>query len=45
MFPLGEGQFVPGYYMELWIHDFPALSYVIDAIDTPDVLFRRIREL
>ena len=41
MFPLGEGQFVPGYYMELWIKDFPALSYVIDAIDTPDVLFRR----
>jgi extracellular elastinolytic metalloproteinase len=41
MFPLGEGQFVPGYYMELWIKDFPAFSYVIDAIDTPDVLFRK----
>jgi hypothetical protein len=41
MFPLGEGQFVPGYYLELWIKDFPAFSYVIDAIDSPDVLFRR----
>ncbi len=41
MFPLGEGQFVPGYYMELWIKDFPAFSYVIDTIDTPDVLFRK----
>jgi extracellular elastinolytic metalloproteinase len=41
MFPLGEGQFVPGYYLELWIKEFPAFSYVIDAIDTPDVLFRR----
>jgi extracellular elastinolytic metalloproteinase len=41
MFPLGEGQFVPGYYMELWIKDFPAFSYVIDAIDMPDVLFRK----
>ena len=41
MFPLGGGQFVPGYYIELWIHDYPAFSYVIDAIDTPDVLFRK----
>ena len=41
MFPLGEGQFVPGYYMELWIKDFPAFSYVMDAVDTPDVLFRK----
>jgi extracellular elastinolytic metalloproteinase len=41
MFPLGEGQFVPGYYMELWIKDFPAFSYVIDTIDLPDVLFRK----
>ena len=23
MFPLGDGQFVPGYYMELWIEDSP----------------------
>jgi len=41
MFPLGEGQFVPGYYMELWLKGFPAFSYVLDAIDVPDVLFRR----
>jgi extracellular elastinolytic metalloproteinase len=41
MFPLGEGQFVPGYYLELWIKDFPAFSYVIDTIDLPDVLFRK----
>ncbi|HKS24787.1 MAG TPA: M36 family metallopeptidase, partial [Thermoanaerobaculia bacterium] len=41
MFPLGEGQFVPAYYMELWVNGYPAFSYVMDAIDTPDVLFRR----
>jgi hypothetical protein len=41
MFPLGEGQFVPGYYIELWVNDYPAFSYVVDAIDTPDVLFRK----
>jgi hypothetical protein len=41
MFPLGEGTFVPGYYLELFIKDFPAFSYVIDAIDAPDVLYRK----
>jgi extracellular elastinolytic metalloproteinase len=41
MFPLGEGHFVPGYYMELWIKGFPTFSYVMDAIDTPDLLYRR----
>ena len=41
MFPLGDEQFVPGYYIELWIKGFPAFSYVIDAVDTPDVLFRK----
>jgi extracellular elastinolytic metalloproteinase len=41
MFPLGEGQFVPGYYMELWIEGFPTFSYVLDAVDTPDVLYRK----
>jgi extracellular elastinolytic metalloproteinase len=41
MFPLGEGEFVPGYYLELWIKGFPAFSYVMDAIDTPDVLYRK----
>ncbi|MEQ1762150.1 MAG: M36 family metallopeptidase, partial [Pyrinomonadaceae bacterium] len=41
MFPLGEGEFVPAYYMELWIKGFPAYSYVMDAIDTPDLLYRK----
>lgn len=41
MFPLGDGQFVPGYYIELWMKDFPAFSYVMDAVDTPDLLYRK----
>ena len=41
LFPLGGGQFVPGYYLELWVDDYPAFSYVVDAIDDPDVLFRK----
>ncbi len=41
LFPLGEGQFAPGYYMEIWIKGFPAFSYVIDSVDQPDVLFRK----
>lgn len=41
MFPLSEGQFVPGFYLELWVNDFPAFSYVVDAVDTPDILFRK----
>lgn len=41
MFPMGEGQFVPGYFLEMWIDGFPAFSYVIDSIDEPDVLFRK----
>jgi extracellular elastinolytic metalloproteinase len=41
MFPLGDGQFVPGYYLELWIQGFPAFSYVMDAVDTPEVLYRK----
>ena len=41
MFPLSEGQFVSAYYMELWVKGFPAFSYVMDAIDTPDLLYRR----
>lgn len=41
MFPLGEGQFVSAYYMELWIAGFPAFSYVLESADTPDVLYRR----
>ncbi len=41
MFPLGDGQFVRAYYMELWIKGFPAFSYVMDAVDTPDLLYRK----
>jgi extracellular elastinolytic metalloproteinase len=41
MFPLGDGQFVPAYYLELWIRGFPAFSYVMDAVDTPDLLYRK----
>jgi hypothetical protein len=41
MFPLGEAQFVPAYYIELWITGYPTFSYVMDAIDTPDVLYRK----
>ena len=41
MFPLGGGEFVPGYYMEIWIKTFPAFSYVMDAVETPDVLYRK----
>ncbi|MGH3565049.1 MAG: M36 family metallopeptidase [Pseudonocardia sp.] len=41
VFPLGEEQFAPGYYLELWIKGFPGFSYVIDAVDRPDVLFRK----
>jgi extracellular elastinolytic metalloproteinase len=41
MFPLGAGQFVPAYYIELWIEGLPAFSYIIDAVEEPDVLFRR----
>ncbi|MGH8066777.1 MAG: M36 family metallopeptidase [Candidatus Entotheonellia bacterium] len=41
MFPFGERQFVPGYYMEIWLKGFPAFSYVIDTAGTPDVLFRK----
>ncbi|MBR1033211.1 M36 family metallopeptidase [Bradyrhizobium liaoningense] len=41
LFPMGEGLFVPGYYIELWIRGLPAFSYVVDAVDAPDVLFRK----
>jgi extracellular elastinolytic metalloproteinase len=41
LFPLGSDQFAPGYYLELWVTGFPAFSYVIDAVDRPDVLFRK----
>jgi extracellular elastinolytic metalloproteinase len=41
MFPLGEGEFVAGYYVELWVHGYPPFAYVLDTIDTPDILFRK----
>jgi extracellular elastinolytic metalloproteinase len=41
MFPLGEGQFVPAYYIALWIEGFPAFAYVVDAVEEPDALFRK----
>ncbi len=41
MFPLGAGQFVPGYYIEMWIKGFPAFAYVLDTEGTPDLLFRK----
>jgi extracellular elastinolytic metalloproteinase len=41
MFPLGEKQFVAGYYIELWVKGFPAFSYVMDAVDTPELLYRK----
>jgi extracellular elastinolytic metalloproteinase len=41
MFPLSAGEFVPAYYMELWVKDFPAFSYVMDALETPDLLYRK----
>ena len=41
MFPHGEGQFASGYYIELWIHGYPPFAYVLDTIETPDILFRK----
>ncbi|MET1085902.1 MAG: M36 family metallopeptidase [Arthrobacter sp.] len=41
MFPLGNQQFASGHYVELWIAGFPAFSYVIDAVETPFLLFRK----
>jgi hypothetical protein len=41
MFPLSAGEFVPAYYIEIWIKGFPAYSYVMDAVDTPDLLYRK----
>jgi extracellular elastinolytic metalloproteinase len=41
MFPLGDAEFVPGYYIELFVKGYPAFSYVMDAVDTPDLLYRK----
>jgi len=40
LYPLGDGEFAPGCYAELWVRGFPAFSYVI-AADPPFVLFRK----
>ena len=41
LFPLGGEQFAAAYYLELWVKGWPAFSYVVDAVEEPDVLFRR----
>lgn len=41
LFPLGRGEFVEGFYVELWIAGFPAFGYVIDKVEAPDILFRK----
>jgi extracellular elastinolytic metalloproteinase len=41
LFPLGVGQFAPGYFIELWLKGYPAFSYVIDSVGLPEVLFRK----
>lgn len=41
LFPLGVGQFAPGYFIELWLAGYPAFSYVIDSVGDPEVLFRK----
>jgi extracellular elastinolytic metalloproteinase len=44
IFPLGEGRFALGYYLELWLADHPPYSYVMDATRdeaVPDILYRK----
>jgi extracellular elastinolytic metalloproteinase len=41
LFPTGTGEFLAGYYLELWIRGHPAFAYVLDTEDVPDVLFRK----
>ena len=41
MFPLGEGQFVPA-STGTWLNDFPAFSYVMDAVDSRTCCSARI---
>jgi hypothetical protein len=41
LFPLGEGQFAHGYYMELWTTAGHPFSYVIDSADGDRILFRK----
>lgn len=42
LFPMGGGQFIPGYYMELCLKGIPGFAYVIDAEGQADeILFRK----
>jgi hypothetical protein len=41
MFPLGDGHFVRGFFLELWVEGFPAFAYIIDAVGQPDELLYR----
>src|SRR5262249_197336 len=41
LFPLGDSQFVRSYFIEPWTKGLPPFSYVVDAIDPADVLFRK----
>jgi extracellular elastinolytic metalloproteinase len=41
LFPIGDGSFVPAYFFELFLVGFPAYAYVVDAVDTPDILYRK----
>ena len=41
LFPLGDKQFAPGYYMELWTTAGHPFSYVVDASDGERILFRK----
>ncbi len=41
IFPLGGDVFIPGYYIELWVDKFHASSYIIEADETPQLLFRK----
>jgi extracellular elastinolytic metalloproteinase len=41
LFPLGDQRFARGVYIELWVRQFPAFSYVIDVVEAPRVLYRK----
>jgi hypothetical protein len=41
LFPLGGRTFVPGFYVELWLADLPAFSYVVSVEQPAEVLYRK----
>ncbi len=41
IFPLGGEVFIPGYYMELWIDNYPAFSYIRESNEKAQLLFRK----